>query len=331
MMSSKAAEGMMEENVVYVTTQGSKIRVSKGRMIVENDGEKIGSYPLNQVNTVNLFGGVNFTTPFITKASNKEISLNYFSRNGRYKGSFIPVKNTIAEVREKQYRLNQKGKLTISKEMIKGKIKNSCTLLKRKDINNISKLKDVLKRCADVSDLETLRGLEGEAAEYYFRRLDNTLIDGWRFEKRTKRPPEDHINSVMSLTYTMMKNEILSALRQYNLDPFIGVMHKNRHGRPALALDLLEELRSIYCDAFVTRLVNRGTITHNNFKKNNHLKDDVFDTYLSKFENYMQEKFIHPKFDYKVSRRKSIRMQSVILRKKITGEYDSYHPLVFEK
>ncbi len=330
-MSLEAAEGLMEDNVIYVTTQGSKIGVSGGRVVVKKDGEEIAGYPMNQIDTVNLFGGVNFTTPFITKASNNEITLNYFSWNGKYKGSFVPKKNTIAAVREEQYGLNEEDKLSISKDIVKGKIRNSITFLKRKDISEVVKLKDILERCEDCVDLEILRGLEGEAAEYYFRRLDETLIDGWSFEKRTKRPPEDHINSLMSLTYVMMKNETTSALRQYNPDPFLGVMHKNRHGRPALALDLLEELRSIYCDAFATRLVNRQTITHEDFKKNNRLKDDCFDTYLDKFEDYMQEEFEHPSFGYDVSRRKSIRMQAIILRKKITGEYDTYHPLVFER
>lgn len=330
-MSLEAAEGLMEDNVIYVTTQGSKISVSKGRIVVKKDGEKIAGYPLNQIDTVNLFGGVNFTTPFVTKASEKGITLNYFSWNGKYKGSFVPVKNTIAAVREKQYGLSDEEKLSISKDIVKGKIRNSITFLRRKDVTDIGKLKKILKRCEECVDEETLRGLEGEAAEYYFRRLDKTLIDGWSFEKRTKRPPEDHINSLMSLTYVMMKNETTSALRQYNLDPFLGVMHKNRHGRPALALDLLEELRPIYCDAFATRLVNRQTITHDDFKKNNRLKDNSFNTYLDKFEDYMQEEFEHPSFGYEVSRRKSIRMQSIILRKTITGEYDSYHPLVFER
>jgi CRISPR-associated protein Cas1 len=128
-----------------------------------------------------------------------------------------------------------------------------------------------------------------------------------------------------------MKNEVLSALRQYNLDPFLGVLHADRHGRPSLALDLQEEFRPIFCDAFVTRLVNRGTLDHDDFSKDNHLKDDPFKTYCSKFDEFMQEEFTHPYFKYTVSRRKSVRKQAILLRKAITDELDEYHALRFER
>jgi len=145
--------------------------------------------------------------------------------------------------------------------MIAAKIRNARTLLSRKGVHGTELLKDLGVRATTVATKDGLRGVEGEAAERYFNRLDETLTDGWTFEKRTKRPPEDHINSLLSLTYVFMKNEVLSALRQYNLDPFLGVLHADRHGRPSLALDLQEEFRPIFCDAFVTRLVNRGVIT----------------------------------------------------------------------
>ncbi len=128
-----------------------------------------------------------------------------------------------------------------------------------------------------------------------------------------------------------MKNEVLSALRQYNLDPFIGVLHADRHGRPSLALDLQEEFRPIFCDAFVTRLINRGVITHEQFTKDNDLSDDAFKIYCSKFDTFMQEEFTHPYFEYAVSRRKAVRQQAILLRKAITGELDEYHALTFSK
>jgi CRISPR-associated protein Cas1 len=108
-------------------------------------------------------------------------------------------------------------------------------------------------------------------------------------------------------------------------------LHADRHGRPSLALDLEEEFRPIFCDAFVTRLVNRGTVTHDDFTRDNHLADDAFDTYVGKFDEYMQEEFTHPYFEYRVSRRKAIRQQVILLRKAITGEMDDYHALRFDR
>jgi len=234
-------------------------------------------------------------------------------------------------VRRAQYALGTTAEVDIAAAMIAGKIRNARTLLSRKGVHGTDVLKDLGVRATTVAMKDDLRGVEGEASERYFSRLDETLTDGWTFEKRTKRPPEDHINSLLSLTYVFMKNEVLSALRQYNLDPFLGVLHADRHGRPSLALDLQEEFRPIFCDAFVTRLVNRGVITHDQFTQDNHLADDAFKTYCSKFDEFMQEEFTHPYFEYTVSRRKAVRQQAILLRKAITGELDEYHALTFSK
>lgn len=335
----KSPEGMFDESIVYVTTQGAQIRTSEGRIVVfdvtldEDDDEDpvLASYPVEKVDTINVFGGVNFTTPFINTANDSGITLNYFSINGKYRGSYVPEKNTIAEVRRAQYGLSASDELAIAKAIIRGKIRNQRTLLSRKGVTGTNVLKDLGIRVDNASTKDDLRGTEGEAAERYFDRLDETLVSGWTFEKRTTRPPEDHINSLLSLTYVFMKNEVMGALRQYNLDPFLGILHADRHGRPSLALDLQEEFRPIFCDALVTRLINRGTVTHEDFNKDNRLSDEAFKTYLSKFDEFMQEEFEHPHFEYTVSRRKAVRQQAILLRKAITGEMDDYHPLTFNR
>jgi CRISPR-associated protein Cas1 len=257
--------------------------------------------------------------------------LNYFTQNGKYRGSFVPERNTIAEVRRAQYALTNPEQVEIARRMIAAKIRNARTLLSRKGVHGTDVLKDLGVRAENASSKDDLRGIEGEAAGRYFDRLDETLVDGWTFEKRTKRPPEDHINSLLSLTYVFMKNEVMSALRQYNLDPFLGVLHADRHGRPSLALDLQEEFRPAFCDAFVTRLVNRGTVTHDDFRTDNRLADEAFKTYLSKFDEYMEETLTHPHFEYEVTRRKAVRQQAILLRKAITGELDEYHAIRFTR
>jgi len=330
----KSPEGMFDESVIYVTTQGSQVRTDGGRIVVwdvDGDEGEIGSFPKEKLDTINVFGGVNFSTPFVAEANEHGIVLNYFTENGKYRGSFVPEKNTIAEVRRAQYALTSAKELDIARSMIAGKIRNQRTLLSRKGVTGTDVLKDLGVRVEKTKTRDELRGAEGEAAERYFDRLDETLVDGWTFEKRTKRPPEDHINSLLSLTYVFMKNEVMSALRQYNLDPFLGVLHADRHGRPSLALDLQEEFRPIFCDALVTRLVNRGTLTHEDFNKDNRLSDEAFKTYLSKFDEFMQEEFAHPHFEYTVSRRKAVRQQAILLRKAITDEMDEYHALTFNR
>ena len=321
---------MFDESVVFVTTQGAQIRYDEGRVVVwdvDGDDGELATFPVEKLDTINVFGGVNFSTPFVAEANEHGIVLNYFTQHGDYRGSFVPERNTIAEVRRAQYALGDAGELEIARVMIAAKIRNARTLLARKGVHGTDRLAELGERATSADSKDDLRGVEGEAAERYFDRLDETLVDRWTFESRSKRPPEDHINSLLSLTYVMVKNEVLAALRQYNLDPFLGVLHADRHGRPSLALDLQEEFRPLFCDAFATRLVNQGTIDHDQFTADNHLADDAFQTYLSKFDDYMKETFTHPYFEYELSRRKAIRQQAILLRKAITEELDSYHAL----
>ncbi|WP_049928782.1 CRISPR-associated endonuclease Cas1 [Halopiger goleimassiliensis] len=333
----KESEAVFDNSVIFVTKQGTQVRIDGGQVVIwnidaeEDEDRKLAGYPIEQLDTINVFGGVNFSTPFVAKANEHGIVLNYFTQNGKYRGSFVPEKNTIAEVRRAQYDLSRDDEIAIARRMIQAKVRNARTLLSRKGVHGTDVLKDLGVRAENATTKDDIRGVEGEAAERYFQRLDETLVDGWTFEKRTKRPPEDHINSLLSLTYVFTKNEVLAALRQYNLDPFLGVLHADRHGRPSLALDLQEEFRPIFCDAFVTRLVNRGTITHDDFRKDNRLDDDAFKTYCSKFDEFMKEELTHPHFEYTVTRRKAIRQQAILLRKAITGELDEYHPLSFAR
>lgn len=328
----KASEGIFNDSVIYVTSQGSQVGIDGGRIVIVKKGEgELASFPMGQVDTINIFGNINFTTPFVARANEHGIVLNYFTQNGKYRGSFIPERNTIAEVRRHQYALSSDQNLAIAQQIVRGKIRNSRTFLNRKAITEVGKLPDLEAGTLKARTLDDLRGIEGEAASIYFGLLNGCLADGWTFEKRTRRPPEDHINALMSLTYTMMKNEVLSALRQYNLDPFLGILHTDRHGRPALALDLQEEFRPIFCDAFAIRLINKSILTHDDFQVNNHLKDYAFKKYLEKFDEYMKEEFTHPRFGYTVSRRKAIRLQAILLRKAITGEMKEYHPLEFKR
>ncbi|WP_235167632.1 CRISPR-associated endonuclease Cas1 [Halobacterium salinarum] len=326
----KASDGMFLDSVVYVTTQGTQVGTDGGKIVVRDiDGDEgeLARFAIEKLETINVFGGVNFSTPFVAEANEHGIVLNYFTQRGKYRGSFVPERNTIAEVRRAQYALNDAVELAIAKAMIRAKIRNARTLLSRKGVTGTDVLRDLGERVSSATSKDDLRGTEGEAAERYFDCLDETLVDGWTFETRSKRPPEDHINSLLSLTYVMMKNEVLTGLRSYNLDPFLGVLHADRHGRPSLALDLQEEFRPLFCDAFVTRVVNRGTFTHDDFRTDNRLQDDAFQTYLDKFDDYMEETLTHPYFEYEVTRRKAIHQQSILLRKSITGELDEYHAL----
>ena len=327
----KASEGLFDDDVIYVASQGSRLGIDGGRIVVTGgeNGSVLTSFPLEKVNTVNVFGNVSVSTPFLTKCNKQGMVVNYFTWYGKFVGTFSPEHNTIAEIRRHQAAIDRELALAISKVIVGAKIRNSRTLLSRKKIQPPKRLKELEMGALVAKGMNELRGIEGEGASIYFACLNTCLIDGWLFEKRSRRPPKDHFNALLSLTYAMMKNEVLGGLRQYNLDPFIGVMHTDRHGRPALALDLLEEFRPIFCDAFVLRLVNQRILAHDDFGLDNRLKDYALKKYLTHYDDYMKETFTHPMFKYLVTRRRSVIMQCILLRKAITGEMKRYHPLIF--
>ena len=165
----KASEGLLDDDVIYVTKQGSTVGIDGGRISVyqKEEGE-LASYPIGKVSTINIFGNVNFTTPFVAQANEHGVTLNYFNLYGKYRGSFIPERNTIAEVRRKQYALTDSQSLVISQRIISGKIRNSRTLLSRKGIKDLNKLDELESKTYEAENLDKLRGYEGEAAEFYF-------------------------------------------------------------------------------------------------------------------------------------------------------------------
>jgi CRISPR-associated protein Cas1 len=328
----RAPEGLFDYEILYITTQGVTVRLDGERIRVDtNTSTPIGSFPLSKVSTVNLFGNIQVTTPFLLQCADKGIVVNYFSSYGKYKGSFIGVHTTIAEVRRKQYALSPAKALRISRKLISAKIRNSRTFLARKDIPIPDRMKNLERTVEHAESIESLRAIEGEAASLYFSLFMHSLPEGWEFQKRTKHPPRDPVNSLLSLTYTLISSEVTQALRQINLDPFMGVMHTDRHGRPSLSLDLMEEFRPLFGDAFVVRLLNKNVIKTDDFREDNHLNEDTFRKFLSMYDGAMNEEFSHPRFGYTVSRRRSIALQAILLRKAITGEMEDYHPLIFTR
>jgi len=328
----KPPEGLLEDDTIYITTPYGKISMDGGRIYVKDaDGGIVASFPLEKVCTLNVFGSASVSTPLLKHCSDKEVVINYFTNFGKYFGSFVPSRNTIALVRRHQAGITKEMSLAICREIIHAKLQNSCVFLARKKVEVPSLLKDLRDRSLHAVSVDSLRGIEGEAASIYFPMLSSSLPDEWRSDKRTRRPPRDELNALLSLTYTMVNTEVISALRQYNLDPFIGVMHVDRHGKPALALDLLEEFRPVFCDAFVARLINKRMITKDDFTQGSRLNDTAFKKYLGFYHDFMEESLKHPRFKYSVSRKKAIQIQAIIFRKAICGELKGYYPFIYAR
>lgn len=340
----------IDEHVLYVTTQGTQIGTRQNQYVVRdvrsgdtmsgdeaaedgssvgNDSERLGTYPVEKVDTINVLGrGVDVTAATIAIAANRDTTINFFTTNGQFRGRFTPEETSVAVLHRQQHEVDHETRLDLARRFVIGKVVNARRYFDRKDIevNTDSPLATALRRIQTADSLNGLRGVEGEAARHYFDLYDNSLANGWTMGGRSRRPPGDEVNSLLSLTYTFLQRECEAALRQVNLDPYVGVFHEMRHGRPALALDLLEEFRRGFADPFVARLVNRGTIALDAFTAEHHLEDPIFDRYISKFDEYMNEELSHDKVQRTLTRREVVRLQANLLRKRITGELDVYPP-----
>jgi CRISPR-associated protein Cas1 len=337
----------IDEHVLYVTTQGTQIGARQNQYVVRdvrdsesrndeheqnrsNDGvQRLGEYPVRKVDTINVFGrGVDVTTATVATAANQETVINFFTTNGRFRGKFTPEDTSVAVLHRQQHALTDDVRREVARRFVLGKVVNARRYLERKGISvsSDSPLMTAPRRIQTTDSLDVLRGVEGEAARQYFDLYDRTLADDWTMDGRSRRPPGDRVNSLLSLTYTFLQRECEGALRQVNLDPYVGIFHGMRHGRPALALDLLEEFRRAFADPFVARLINRGTMSREDFTAEHRLGDSVFDQFVGKFDEYMSEELSHDWLERTLTRREVVRLQANLLRKRITGELEAYPP-----
>lgn len=338
----------IDEHTLYVTTQGTQLGVRQNQYVVRdvsdrdstNDSEgggnstgddrgRLGTYPVQKVDTINVFGrGVDVTAATIATAANQDTAINFFTTNGRFRGQFTPKETSVAVLHRQQHAVTDETRHEVAKRFVLGKVGNAHRYLKRKDISlgSDSPLATAPQRIQTADSPDGLRGIEGEAARHYFGLYDRTLADDWTMAGRSRRPPGDRVNSLLSLTYTFLQRECEAALRQVNLDPYVGIFHEMRHGRPALALDLLEEFRCAFADPFVARLINRTTVTREDFTAEYRLCDPAFDRFVGKFDEYMDEELSHDWLKRTLTRREVVRLQANLLRKRITGELETYPP-----
>ena len=181
--------------------------------------------------------------------------------------------------------------------------------------------------------LETILGMEGAGSAAYFSCFGKLLSDPrqWPFPGRVKRPPTDPINSLLRFGYSLLTNKVASALQLVGFDHYVGYLHSSVYGRPALALDLMEELRPVIVDSVVLTLLNNRMFTPNDFVIElgaYRLTDQRRKVFFTKFEERLNEEVSHPTFGYQVTYRRCIELQGRLLAKYLTGELEEYPPFI---
>ncbi|MCK4257660.1 MAG: CRISPR-associated endonuclease Cas1 [Halanaerobiales bacterium] len=328
-----------EREVLYITTNDVEISKKYNRLIIKEEEKVIKEVPIIKIRKVVLLGRVNLSHPVIALLLKNNIEVVYLNYYGKYEGTLIPSTNKNGILRKKQILLSEDEEFckNLSCQFIKGKIYNMRVLLQKRNqakkdeetAKAIKNLKNILKKLEDSESIDSLRGLEGYATKLYFQSIDSLLSGEIHFKKRNRRPPKDPVNALLSLGYTLLTRDIEGYCRVVGLDPYIGFLHKDRYGKPSLALDLMEEFRPLIVDQMVLYVLNSGIIAEEDFEEIGQLKlkQPAFKKFLSHYEQRKKTELKHPVFNYQITYQRAFEIQARMLAKYITGELEEYIPL----
>ena len=332
---------------LYVTEPGAMVKKEYRRLLVSKSDEVLLAIPLAHVSEVVLVGWAGVTTPALLSLLDAGVGFTMVTRSGKLRGRLQPAEARNLPLRHKQYAAASDPKfiLEVSRAIVTGKIKNSRTMVRRilrqrrarkkltlqaEGHNAVELLKSALIQVPTADSLSELRGLEGSAARAYFAILRRALRSEFHFQQRTRRPPKDPSNALLSLAYSLLTNAIFTACSVAGLDPYDGFFHSNKYGRPALALDLVEEFRTIVADSVVLTVVNNGILKKKDFKieggeySGYYLTQRGLKRFLIQFNRRLNTKVYHPQAGRSLTYQKIFEIQARRLRKAIEQKIPDY-------
>lgn len=288
------------------------------------------SVPAQTVEQVVLMGNPQMTGDALTYALELGMPVHYLTSFGKYLGSALPGYSRNGQLRLAQYAAysDSAHRLNLVQSFVTGKIRNQYHVLYRhgqKDNPLQNRKKLVMKQ----TTLNQVRGVEGMAARDYFAGWKAMVEPDWTFNGRSRRPPKDPVNALLSFGYGLLRVQVTSAVHMAGLDPYIGYLHDVHHGQPALVLDLMEEFRPLIADNVVLSFLNNREVTASDFRESlgaYTLSDDARKKFLQAFERKMISEFKHPVFEYRCTYRRAVELQARLLARHLQEDIP-YKPL----
>jgi len=323
---------------LYVQELGAKVGVS-GHCLQVKDREqkKLLDAPLVDVSHVVLMGNVQISSQAIREVSSRGVPVAWLSTGGWLSGLLDGLGHGQVALRQAQYAAaaSPERRLALARVFVATKIVNSRTFLRRNlgddEPGLMLELASLAERAAAAESLETLLGLEGNAARLYFenfgRLLKTDALGTFDFTTRNRRPPKDAVNALLSFAYSMLTKDVAVAARLVGFDPYLGFLHQPRAGRFSLALDVMEELRPIVADSVVVNVINMGVVTAKDFIRRGvgvTLNAEGRKKVLKAWERRVSEQVTHPLFGYRVSYRRIFEVQCRLLARHLRGELPDY-------
>ncbi|MEQ8821007.1 MAG: type I-C CRISPR-associated endonuclease Cas1c [Sumerlaeia bacterium] len=337
-------------NTLFVNTDGAYLNLEGETVVVSVEQERKLALPLHTLEGIVCAGRV-MASPFLLgAAADRNIAVSFLTRNGRFLARVTgPVHGNVL-LRRAQHRASdsEEHAVPIARAFLTGKLANSRGVLLRAARENNPANPDSLRHAAKqlaflipklegAASLESLRAIEGEAARIYFDRFDHFISadkEHFTFKGRSRRPPLDNVNALLSFTYSLLAHDAASALETAGLDPAIGFLHQDRPGRPSLALDLLEELRAPLGDRFVLSLINRRVLSAKDFQTAEtgavRMTDNARRDYFSAWQTRKQETIAHPFLGETIAVGQIFAAQALLLARHLRGDLDAYPPFLWK-
>ncbi|MDF0667217.1 MAG: type I-C CRISPR-associated endonuclease Cas1c [Nitrospira sp.] len=337
-------------NTLYVTTEGAYVRVDHDTLKIEVEKETKLQVPLHHIGGVVCFGDVMMSPAAMARCAEDGRFVVLLDRNGRFKARIEgPVSgNVLLRCAQHEAMRDSERTLSIARNKVGGKIQNSRQIVLRgareaddpTDAealrNTADALANAVGRIPQCDNLETLRGIEGESARSYFSTFDRMIKEdreAFKMEGRNRRPPTDPINALMSFLYALVLNDCVAAAEGVGLDPQMGFLHALRPGRAALALDLMEELRSLLADRLVLTVINRRQVTAKDFTQRSggavHMEDAARKEVIVAYQKRKQEEITHPVLDQKMPLGLVPHVQARLLARVLRGDLEAYPPYLY--
>lgn len=338
-------------NTIYVTTENAWVRKDGENLVVEAEGQELGRAPLHMLSGLVCFGRAGASPAALAACAGAGICVSLLDPNGRFLARVEGTRSGNVLLRRGQYRLadDPARGISVVRGIVAAKAANQRAVIRRalrdhgEALSALAcealtgaemRLTDIARRALQGTEVAVLRGVEGEAAQVYFSIFAHLIrADGFGFTTRSRRPPLDPVNALLSFLYAMLGHDCRSALESVGLDPQVGFLHADKPGRASLALDLMEEFRPVLADRLALSLINRRQLTVKDFIVEDggavRLTNDARKTLLVAYQERKKDELTHPFLDEKVTLGLMPHIQAQLLARHLRGDMDGYPAFIW--
>lgn len=334
-------------NVLYVTTPEAYLSLDGENVVIKKDEKNSTRLPIHNLENIVCFNYPGASPALMGACAERNVGLCFLTPNGRFQARVTGKVRGNVLLRKKQYQVSEQNSasLPIAASFLLGKISNCRKVIERAtrdhamlvDLQSLNQasaaLKGILTVIPECKTVGELMAFEGSAAKLYFCVFDDLILqqkEDFRFEERSRRPPLDNTNALLSFLYTLLTNDVASALEVVGLDPYVGFLHQDRPGRPSLALDLMEELRPVFADRLALSLINRRQVTGRGFTCKESggvlMDDETRKVVLTAWQERKKEEIVHPYLKERVPFGLIPHVQAMLLARFLRGDLDAYPP-----